>query len=442
MRNLNALTSQVAAGVIALALLTGAAPAADAEKANLDAVLKQHAPEIIRYLREHKYQNVGVLKFLVKQGDTVSDNAGPLNLNVANRLEVALVLANPDEQLGIIERASAAVVRSNNRRATHLTPEGRAALFQVREYTRAWGDGKPVEADAFLTGTVAISPDGRTLDLTVQVFDRTSKEPARVGTFRAATDFRTLTEIGRSFALGRGPNESELLAQAIDHSQTIRAKPETNPLETGKSPVELRILYNGTPICITNGTVPEPRKNDRVSFVLINRGGERCGVVLKVNGENTLFREPYDALHCHKWVLGPGEQVKIDGFQMSAGGLKRFEVLSPEESDKDMVNYGEHAGTFSLVVFREAKADSEIATANFDIAAIARGALPPSGERPGTLAVLQAKLREKGGQSRTEGQKGLLSHGADAKREIQYVSFKPDPVPVLAATVRYWQPGR
>src|SRR5262245_36179904 len=111
MRPMNALTSRFAVvlgglALAALALTAGPAPAV--ERDNHDAAQQKHAPEIIKYLRDHKYQNVGVLKFLVKQGDAVPDNAGPLNLSVANRLEVALVLANPDEKLGIIERASAA----------------------------------------------------------------------------------------------------------------------------------------------------------------------------------------------------------------------------------------------------------------------------------------------------------------------------------------------
>src|SRR4051794_15767530 len=52
------------------------------------AVLKQ-APEIISYLKDHRYKNVGVLKFRVKKGDEpASDHVGPLNLNIAGRLEI------------------------------------------------------------------------------------------------------------------------------------------------------------------------------------------------------------------------------------------------------------------------------------------------------------------------------------------------------------------
>jgi hypothetical protein len=368
--------------VVALALWVGISPAAE-EKDSLDSTLKKHAPEIIKHLREHKYQNVGVLKFVVKQGDRSTDNAGPLNLSLANRLEVALVLANPDDKLGLIERASEAVVRARNRRANHLSPEGRAALF------------------------------------------------------------RTLAELGRSYHLkSRGPDESELLAQAVDQSRVIEDKKESNPLESGKSPVELRILYNGTAVRPVNGVVPEPLKDDKVTFELINRSEERCGVVLKVNGENTLFREPYEASQCHKWILGPGEKVKVDGFQLGPKESKRFEVLSPEESEKDSVNYGSHAGTFSLVVFRESKADGHVVTASHDTAAISRGSLSPNGKKPGTLEALQAALRDKGSKSQAEGSRGILSAGESIDRPIQYVSFKPDRIPVLSATIRYYQPGR
>jgi hypothetical protein len=165
-------------------------------------------------------------------------------------------------------------------------------------------------------------------------------------------------------------------------------------------------------------------------------------VVLKVNGENTLFREPHDALQCHKWILNPSEEVKVDAFQMGVKETKQFEVLSPEESDRDSVNYGNHAGTFSMVVFRETKIDRETAAASFEITAISRGSLSPNGKRPGTLAALQAALKEKGDKARADGQRGLLVPGADGSREIQYVSFKPDSVPMTTMTIRYYQPGK
>src|SRR3954451_8850124 len=59
----------------------------------LDRALLKQAPRVIGYLKGHNYKDVGVLKFRVKLGDEpTSDHVGPLNLNLAGRLEIALVL--------------------------------------------------------------------------------------------------------------------------------------------------------------------------------------------------------------------------------------------------------------------------------------------------------------------------------------------------------------
>jgi hypothetical protein len=66
------------------------------------------------FKEEKKYRNVGVLKFLVaREGKKdFSDNAGTLNMLLARRLEVALVLANDRKNLlGIIRNASAVAAR-------------------------------------------------------------------------------------------------------------------------------------------------------------------------------------------------------------------------------------------------------------------------------------------------------------------------------------------
>src|SRR5688572_22924437 len=89
------------------ALAAALLAAADAAALELDEALKEKAPKVLELARKREAKNVGVLKFLVRKGDgPLSDNAGPLNLNLANRLAVALVLACPDEEVGIIGNAN------------------------------------------------------------------------------------------------------------------------------------------------------------------------------------------------------------------------------------------------------------------------------------------------------------------------------------------------
>src|SRR5262249_22818055 len=149
------------------AMATGS-PGVRAE--TLDGALLRLAPRVMRYLKDHGHQNVGVLKFRIKKdAEPASDQVGPLNLNLATRLEIALVLADDLEKpVGIIHDASA--VAATIPGANHLTQPGRHALFTAR-YPLAWGD-QQVEPDSFLTGDVTVSPDLRALTVSVLAFAR------------------------------------------------------------------------------------------------------------------------------------------------------------------------------------------------------------------------------------------------------------------------------
>src|SRR3954447_13672273 len=95
-------------GVVALALAATALAASAARADNLDAALVKHAPEIMAYLRDHKCQNVGILKFRVHKGNQPTGfKVGPLNDNLPGRLEFALIRAtSTQDPVGIIHDAS------------------------------------------------------------------------------------------------------------------------------------------------------------------------------------------------------------------------------------------------------------------------------------------------------------------------------------------------
>jgi hypothetical protein len=434
-----------------MVLTLAAMPAARAaDKSSLDETLLQRAPEIVKYLRDHNWQNVGVLKFLVQKGtDPASDNAGPLNLSIARRLEVALVLANPDEKLGIIRDASGAVVDSK-RRASHLTPTGRTGLFEV-PYILAWGtDDAPVKADGFLTGLVQLSPDLATTTLTIQAFGKGQSEPAEVCKLTVPTDARTLTEAGQSYRLRQlSPAKGENAARAAHETAAGIAK---HPLESSELQWEIYYDNEQVPITFRDGkaSVKGPKQGQIVWFALRNNGKVRQGVVLRVNGENTLYREKLPSSLCRKWILDPGDRVVVRGFQSDDKSAAEFMVLSPEESEKEEVNYGEHAGTFSLEVFAARAEDNPIPAEDPKVKAVENGELPSG--KPIKLATLQQKLVEpfrgpakiSGGRRQISGQKdtGIVVGGNAIESPVERVTFEPAPVPIVSATVRYYTPAR
>jgi hypothetical protein len=437
--------------ITAIALALGfLAPAARAESNSIDGALLKRAPEIIKFLRDKGYTNVGVLKFLVQKGnEPTTDNIGPLNLAMARRLEVALVLCNPDDKMGIIRNASAAVVDSK-RKASHLSADGIKELFNV-PYALAWGtDDEPIKADAFVTGVVQLSPDLATTTVRVQAFGKDHPEPTEVCRFEVPTDARTLTESGRSYRLrGTSPAKND---EPADVAQQTEAGKTKHPLDGPD--VQWDIYYDNVkvPVVVKSGkaTVKGPQAGQAVRFEVHNKGKKRCGVVLRVNGENTLYREKLPSYMCQMWILDPGESADVRGFQSDENTAAGFKVLSPEESEKEEVNYGEHAGTFSMEVFHARSTATPVVTEDPRVKAVEAGVLPA--DKPIKLQSLQQKVVEpfnktqkvSKGLRQTSGanKDGIVVGGQAVQSLTERVPFECGPTPVLSATVRYYTPGR
>lgn len=441
-------------GAIAAALVLSAAagmPAADAE--TLDRALLKQAPTVIRHLKDRGYKNVGVLKFLVKKGDApASDRVGTLNLDLAARLQVALVLANDSRQpVGIIRDASA--VAATLPGANHLSRAGRLALFRAK-YPLAWGHQR-VEPDAFVTGVAMMSRDLREVTVSILAFDKSGDEKFMefhmvVPKFTASTDVPTLVGAGESFRTRGLFDGGKVKVTAREVSETaarVKTAQEKNPLQDREAPVAMEVLYDGRPVPLEfrggEANLREPQAGQRVTFVLrkTDRNRGRYGVVLMVNGENTLYRERLAPLLCHKWVLGPDSAIiTVRGYQIDGQSAAAFEVLSREESREGEIDYGPDTGMLTLVIFREAEGEREPLPLDDEaegVAAVSRGA--PSGwtAEAETLAALKYELREGPHQGES---RGLIVQGPATDAAIRPVAFRPAPTPVMAAAIIYYRP--
>lgn len=447
--------------VAPIVTLLAFAPATFAQ--SLDYQLMKHAPRIIERLREKDCKNVGVLKFRVKKGDgPVSDRVGSLNMLLADRLEVALALANPHapaRQINLIRNASA--VAANTPGASHLSEEGRARLFAQR-YPLAWGD-EQVSPDAFLTGVVLVDANLRRMTVGILVFDRRGGKPERaIDLFTATPDPATLGEIGESFHLrglfdeGAVKLSQEQAAQkAVEQAADVKSSEARHPLDDPAAPVTLDVFYDGLPVAIQfeggKARVPEPREGQKVSLTIGRNGAkDRLALVVKVNGENTLFRERVRDLDCRKWILEPNRNsLTIEGYQMSDHRREDFRVLSQAESESREIDYGVDAGQISITVFREKSnggaaepapalpdlnADPEEPLPD-DLAALSRGVFPA--QPPRNPAALKAQLRD---GARRGGSRGLIAEGEQSEHKIRTVEFQADPVPLMSATVTYYRP--
>jgi hypothetical protein len=412
----------------ALALLLGslfASAAGAAEQPTLERALVRQAPVLIKHFKDKGYQNVGVLKFLVSRegGKGFSDNGGLLNMMLAKRLEVALVLANDLRQpVGIIRNASAIAARTP--KASYLNPAGRKKLFNPN-YPLAWGK-KLVKADAFVTGVAEISKDLRTMKVALALVDRDKNnlEPLTKG-LEVRSDAGKLTEMNESFVLRGG----------FDNG-SVKVGEKKHPLQERTPPVRLDVLYDDKPVTIEyqdgKAFVQEPKEGQKIAFRLRRDATrETYGVVLKVNGESTWQRERLPDLQCRKWILDPGsESLVLEGYQLDERRCLRFRVLSSVESKKSEINFGADVGTISLTVFRvQRKEDSEDPLPNQEgklEGIVARGQLPQASI---TFVALRRTLLEK------VSSRGLLGTGDSAVRPVKFMA---NPTPVMSATLVYY----
>lgn len=457
-------------------LFVGEVGAADSS-VTIDKRLQEQAPEILKQLREKGIHNVGVLKFRIKKGnDPVSDRVGTLNMFLADRLEVALILANssdPAKQIGVIKSASTVAAKITG--ASHVTAAGRQKLFEA-DYPLSWGDAT-VRPDAFLTGVAQISTDLKQITVGILIFDKSGAGLTKlVAPFDAPVTPGLLGEAGESYTL-RGAFDSakpQLIQEKVTEvSAKVKSNEATHPVADPAKPVALEIQYDGRPIPIEfrdgKAFIPEPMEGQRVVLILkrTEHARGRLGVVLKVNGENTLSRQKLRDLDCRKWILDPGAApMTLLGFQMDQNVAEEFRVLSAAESAATEMNYGADVGTISMTVFREqggeplpeapsttpsvpqpeapkiAKKPDPSPTppsdlpddSAEDLLALSRGIQPP--KTPKNLAALKYQLRE---GTRTAETRGLIGQGALTASSVKTVQFTADPTPVMITSITYYK---
>lgn len=421
--------------------------------------MQKQLPQVIEFLNSKKLKNVGVLKFLVrKHGQKdVSDSVGPLNSLLADRLELGLILANPFEesqQLNIIEGASDQVAKLEG--ANHRDDEGRRKLF-AHQYTLAWGETSVVP-DAFITGGVAINSDNVSAKVVLLYVTKDGETAQQIGEqFTAQLDAQSLSEVGESFNL-RGIFDHGETTTSFENAQKqkqefireeivkVRTEQSSFPLNDPAAPMRLDIRYDGqsVPIELRNGNafVQEPKQGQNVELVLIRNPSAkgRLGAVLKVNGENTLYRSTVRDLDAPKWIIGSeSQQTVIKGYQIDNERREKFLILSDAESKSRAMDYGRYVGQIQLTVFPElenaAPARQTIDEAQEDLVAMFRGIHPKI--QPKNLGALKHQIRQTGQSGRKT--RGLIVGGSSETSKVQRVRFQPDPTPLMSVTITYYK---
>jgi hypothetical protein len=365
---------RLALPALVLGLVAWAAPAARADAIDLGLIKK--APEIIKYLKDHDYKNVGVLRFQLQKGKgKPSYSAGPINGNMATRLENALLMEiDPKAPIGIIRDASA--VASDKAKSKHWNEDSakdRASLFE-HTYPLAWGDDK-VKADAFLLGRVKLSEDMRTTTVHVACFDKKTETEHMVCSVEVKTDRTVLADAGQSYVLARGrvkKREAEIdnksgknkdgksLDDLLNDDAANSAKDRDKDKNSGLSNdyVDFQIWYDddqqqvsGDPSDGGELRINPPRPGQRVYFSYRNKTQDDIGLVVFVNGTSTLEKMQDTAENCRRWILpADGKTYWIKGYVDADDNLTPFKIVGAGD---DLVKneLAEKLGQIEVFVF-------------------------------------------------------------------------------------------
>ncbi|MEM9368619.1 MAG: hypothetical protein AAGD07_21715, partial [Planctomycetota bacterium] len=358
---------------------------------------------------------------------------------------------------------------------------GREKLFSQR-YPVSWGS-KRVIPDAFVTGVALIRADFSKMTIGLGVIDSQGKQMKSLAQFDVEPDLDELLQSGESFTVRgvfdkaslkmseterkeKASKEAVLTSKQIrnETSSTTTSTPTSSasskPVSTTSklhplspkhpdSPVSLEIRYDNQvqPIEFQGGVamVQEPKEGQKVVFVVRRKklGSERYGVVLKVNGENTVRRERKPDPKCTPWVMEDDADVfGVYGYMIDNQTTEEFRVLSDADSSKREIDYGIDTGLISITVFGEQKVpptpDPIVSADDGDDFALLINAERPK-ETPSTLASLQRSLRGAGPFGLKT--RGLIVEGRKKALDVGKTKFKGDTVPLMSATVRYYNPA-
>jgi hypothetical protein len=123
-----------------------------------------------------------------------------------------------------------------------------------------------------------------------------------------------------------------------------------------QGPYAMEILIDGRPIAeyaARGRTYVEALAGREYSVRLVNRTGSRIAIALSVDGLNSIDAESTSARDAAKWILGPYEEIVIDGWQTSSANARRFYFTSETASYGAWLGKTDDLGVIAAAVFRE-----------------------------------------------------------------------------------------
>jgi hypothetical protein len=471
------------------ALLVGAP---QARAANLDAALLKAAPDVLSYLKNKDYKNVGVLPFQVKKGSRPASHLGaPLAISLPGRLENALIMcqgANEHQAVAVIRDAAGSANQAKVGAYLH-NPAAYRKLF-TSKYELAWGD-KKVSPDVFLTGQIVNDGDRSETKIQLQALTASSLQGARLKVTNVGkpilvkTDRALLRDLGYTFALSRSvvtkrgftaKRRDEAAIEQVrqqEEGEDKKGPAQSDALDpTNIAGIGFKLYYDGAPVPLqplmgsaddTKAKIYQvapmpPGAQVTMSLTRLTDDPQTLGVVLKVNGENTFRPEGDDGAYPRKWLYPPdrkGYEDVFKGIYTSADGrnLLPFRVLNEQESRTRAMELGDKAGWIQIEVYASGpkpNTDEPTPSTDDEIKVSTRGMVRTKAKFK-TLKSLQTAMRkankvkvrtDKGVAVAKRGPGGLLMYDLEPVEggPVEIGEALPDPVLIGSITIRYYDP--
>jgi len=435
----------------------------------IEAALKIEADKLLNKLRSYPdVKAVGVLKFALKHKGQHKwpASVGTLNQTLADKTEIALVWANPAKENEIKRQVvvvkNATEIASCIEGASHLNDpktsdiSKREKLFS-KKYPVVWKvDGNAeVVPDAFIFGMGEIHKDLKTITLELIAFRRfAANEDIKVShQFTTTLHPEDIREMGEGYV-----RQNEIPGNKQDdvfsHAVTIREKTESyHPLKDEKLPLKLQVFYDGVPqeikyLSEAQSTSPgakiaEPTTGQRVILKVSKRNPNdknRYGVLLRINGENTLYRQRLRESKSTPWVFeSDAKEITISGFQNENGTRQPFIVKAGKEMLDAEAFYGNNIGLISLTVFQERNKNNHAAVnlkADEILDSIRNNSLPKKPSE--NISALRSSLATSV-YNQTRGVIVPDEKNTEASK-LDFVDFKWDTNPIFSASIRYYHP--
>jgi len=364
----------------------------------IDLKLSEEMPRVAKYVKDHGYKNVGVLRFRAQKASEkhASFEMGEINGNLADRLENALVMAAGQAKnaeapsFGVIHDAGAVAVKGKVG-SWYNHPEERKKLFGL-SYPLAWGKDS-VKADAFLTGKLSLSDDLAHTTVRVECFDAKNDKIAEVLRFSVPTDRHIVRDCNLPYTLTKAQHQTltrsvrsaktrdqqqkaqqqtdQVVLQQAQQQQKQPSKPQAQPgsqdgpavpqqaggikLKITASDAEVALRPNSSQV----GTFEMdcPAKESVIVFHLEDTSDKELGVVLKVAGMNTIGQQKETAENCRKWLIPAGKTYDVKGFYVGEDfkSLKKFAAKTKEEAKATNQQLDDSIDLVEMYVFESVK---------------------------------------------------------------------------------------